>query len=490
MNDQDVSIKIGKRTFLTALIILAALMLVAGILTQIVPAGSYSRVEAEGRQVLVPDSFQYTEKADYPMWRWLTAPIEVLGGPDGPMVIVIILFILFIAGSFSLLDGCGVLSALILRIVRRFEKQKYFLMAVIVLFFMSMGAILGTFEENIALVPIIIALAYFLGWDSMIGLGMSLLASCFGFAAAITNPFSIAIIQKISGLPLYSGSGFRIIVFLCFYLLLLFFLISYARKIERKPELSVVYGSDAALRAKYSTKGGIDAGSLGGLEISHNKLKNSMLCFAGFIVLIMAAIIFSSVTGILSDLILPVIGLLFLAGSISSSAMAGIGLKNGWKIFSKAVIGILPGVVLILMAMSVKFIISQGGIMDTILNRAAALISGTSPYLAVFLVYILILLLEVFIGSSSAKAFLVMPIISPLSDLIGITQQTSVLAFCFADGFSNVLYPTNPVLLICLGLTVVSYTQWLRWTIKLQLAVFAMSCAFLAVAVAMGFGPF
>lgn len=490
MQDEELSIKIGKKTFITAVVILAALMMLAGILTQVVPAGSYERVVQEGREVIDPGSFHSIPKADYPVWRWITAPVEVLGGPDGPMVIVIILFIMFVVGAFSLLEGSGVLKAIIYMIVQRFEKRKYLLMSIIVLLFMALGAILGTFEENIALVPIVIALAYSLGWDSLTGLGMSILASCFGFAAAITNPFSIAITQKIAGLPLYSGAAFRIVIFICFFILLDIFLIRYSKKIEKNPQLSPIYKEDSALRAKYSSVYAAEK-EMSDYSVKDKKRMNrAIMCFSIFMIFIIASILASTLISEMSDYVMPVIGILFLAGGIISATMAGIDWETGWKTFYKSVIGILPGVVLILMAMSVKFIISQGGIMDTILNKAASIISGTSPYAAIFLVYILILFLEVFIGSSSAKAFLVMPIIAPLSDLIGITRQTSVLAFCFGDGFSNVLYPTNPVLIICLGLTVISYTRWLKWTIKLQLVVATMSCIFLAIAVAIGLGPF
>lgn len=486
MDDSSPALKIGKRTFITAVAILALLMLAAGILTQVVPAGSYERIAADGRETIDPGSFQYAAKAGYPAWRWLTAPAEVLAGPDGPMVLVIIFFILFIAAGFALLEKSGVMAAMISKIVKRFEKRKYLLLSVIVLFFMLMGAVLGTFEENIALVPIIIALAYYLGWDSLVGLGMSILASCFGFAAAISNPFSIAITQRISDLPLYSGTGFRVIVFLFFYLLVDLFLVRYARKIEKDPHLSLVYAEDAALRARYSSDGFED--EAGGTV--RRRTDRAIGCFLAFIVLIFAAIIASSMAEGLSDLVMPVIGLLFLAGSVTASAVAGMKVKTGWNVILKGVSGMAPGIVLILMAMSVKFIISNGGIMDTILYRAASVISGTSPYAAAFMIYILVLALELFIGSSSAKAFLIMPIIAPLSDLIGVTRQTTVLAFCFGDGFSNVLYPTNPVLLICLGLTVVSYPRWFKWTIKIQLVTFAVSCVFLAAAVALKLGPF
>lgn len=490
MSDPSSALKIGKRTFLTAVAILGILMLLAGILTLVVPAGSYERIAADGREMIDPGSFHYTPEADYPVWRWLTAPVEVLAGPDGPTVLVIIFFILSIAAAFSLLEKSGVLAEMISRIVKRFEKRKYLLLSAIVLFFMLLGAVLGTFEENIALVPIVIALAHFLGWDSLVGLGMSILASCFGFAAAISNPFSIAITQKLSGLPLYSGSGYRIIIFIFFYLLVDVFLIRYARKIERKPELSLVYAEDAPLRARYSAKGAFSGLENGGFDAGNARLGRAMACFIVFMGLIFAAIIAASMLEGLSDLIMPIIGVLFLAGGIIASGMAGLKAETGWSTVYKGILGMAPGIVLILMAMSVKFIISMGGIMDTILHGAAYAISGMSPYAAVFMIYVLVLVLELFIGSSSAKAFLIMPIVAPLADLIGVTRQSSVLAFCFGDGFSNVLYPTNPVLLICLGLTVVSYPRWFKWTIKLQLAAFAASCVFLAAAVALKLGPF
>ena len=140
--------------------------------------------------------------------------------------------------------------------------------------------------------------------------------------------------------------------------------------------------------------------------------------------------------------------------------------------------------------MSVKFIFSNGGIMDTILYYTSGAILAASPFAAILLIYALVLLLELFVGSSSAKAFLVMPIIAPLSDLIGVTRQTSVLAFCFGDGFSNMIYPTNPVLLICLGLTVVTFPKWFKWTYKLQIASLSIACVFLVIGVAIHYGPF
>jgi uncharacterized ion transporter superfamily protein YfcC len=146
--------------------------------------------------------------------------------------------------------------------------------------------------------------------------------------------------------------------------------------------------------------------------------------------------------------------------------IAGAG-KKVWGALGQGVVGILPAIPLILMAVSVKQIVVQGGVLDTILHWAAAPLSAASPFATALLVYGLALLIEVFVASGSAKAFLMMPILLPLADLLGVTRQVTVLAYCFGDGFSNLMYPTNPVLLICLGLATVSYTRWLKWSLPL-----------------------
>lgn len=483
------SIRIEKKTFITALMILVVLIIIAGILTQVIPTGSFDRQMSGGRETIVQGSFHFTEAERFPIWRWFTAPAEVLWSSDGAVIIVIIFFLIAVSAAFSLLEKSDVMSFAISKVVRKFGNVRYRLMAVIIFFFMATGAILGTFEENIAVVPIIIALAYCLGWDSLVGLGISMLASCFGFTAAIMNPFSIIITQKISELPLYSGLGYRVIIFAVFFAVIFLFIYRYARKIEKDPTKSLVYKDDSALRDKYRNIGSLDTVLGQKSPEEYKKVKRAAIAFAVLILLVIAVILALSLSG-LSDLTLPVIGLLFLAGGFAAAAIAGIPLKKRMKIIGSSIVGIAPGIVLILFAMSVKFIISNGGIMDTILYYASQSMIAVSPFAAILIIYALILVLELFVGSSSAKAFLVMPIIAPLSDLIGVTRQTSVLAFCFGDGFSNMIYPTNPVLLICLGLTVVSFTKWFKWTYKLQLIALALGCVFLIIGVAIHYGPF
>jgi uncharacterized ion transporter superfamily protein YfcC len=181
---------------------------------------------------------------------------------------------------------------------------------------------------------------------------------------------------------------------------------------------------------------------------------------------------------------------LFLLGGLGAGFLSGAGGKKVWQGLLDGLSGLAPSVPLILMAASIRYIFDSGGVTDTILHAAAEPFSNLGPFPAALVIYGLALGIEFFIASGSAKAFLMMPIIMPLADLIGVTRQTAVLAYIFGDGFSNLAYPTNPVLLICLGLTIVSYPKWLRWTAKLWIWVLLITAAFLGVAVAIHFGPF
>ena len=484
MNKGQSVLRISKKAYIQSFIILLILIISAGLLSTAIPSGSYERTEIDGREIITPGSFSFVDTPDYPFWRWLTAPVEVLWGPDAPTIITIILIVLFIGGSFALLDQAGVLKAVIARVVLRMGNRKYLLLAIIILCFMLFGALPGIFEEVVILVPVMIALAYLLGWDVMTGLGMSILAIAFGFSAALANPFTIGIAQRLSGLPVFSGMGLRAGVFLVIYFMLTFFLVRYARKIEKDPSLSPTFREDENLRAKFTL-------TREELETQADpRLKKSVTLFIISLALIVAVSISASFVSAISTITLPLVGLLFLMGGLGSALLAGITPGKTLKIFANSVSAISPAIILILMAVSVKHIMTNARVMDTILDYAARAIGGASPFIAALLVYALVLLLNFFIGSASAKAFLVIPIIAPLVDLVGVTRQTAVLAFAFGDGFSNVLYPTNAVLLIALGLAGISYIKWFRWVIGLQLLVLTVTSAFLLIAVAIGYGPF
>lgn len=481
--EQKAGAQISQRAFIQSLVILFVLMMIAGVLTLVLPSGQYSRIQVDGRETIDPASFQFTEHPDYPLWRWFIAPIEVLGSDSGLTVIVIIVVLFFAGGAFAVMDKTGTLRAFIGRIVRRFRDRKYTLLWIVSLAFMFLGATLGTFEEVVLLVPVMIALSYSLGWDALVGLGMSILATNMGFSTAISNPYTLGVAQQLAGLPFPSGAWLRILAVIVIYLIFMLFLSAYARKIDKDPQASLVHGDDTAEREKFKS---MDAS----FTEEDPKQNRAMNFFGVFLLFILAVMLMGPFVPAISEYALPLVGILFLIGGLGAGFLSGAGGKKVWQGLIEGWGGLAPSVPLILMAASIRYIIDSGGVTDTILHAAAEPFTKLGSFPAALVVYALALGIEFFIASGSAKAFLMMPIVLPLADLIGVTRQTAVLAYIFGDGFSNLAYPTNPVLLISLGLTVVSYPKWLRWTAKLWLWVILATVAFLGIAVAINFGPF
>jgi uncharacterized ion transporter superfamily protein YfcC len=481
--DQKSGAQISQKAFIQSAVILLVLMMVAGILTRIIPAGQFQRTEVDGREIIIPGSYMVTERPDYPVWRWFIAPLEVLTGPDSLTIIVIIVFILMVGVAFAIMDKSGILKVALARIVRRYGGRKYILLLVISFFFMALGAFFGIFEEVVPLVPLMIALAYSLGWDTLTGLGMSILATNMGFSAAITNPFTIGVAQGLADLPAFSGAGLRAIIFIFMYLLLSFFLTRYARKVEANPKTSPVYVEEQPTREKYNIF------SMDAIAQENARNTPAVIFLLVCIFLIFASLFAGPFIPAISEYALPIVGLLFLVAGVGSGLIAGVG-RNAWKAAGEGLAGIAPAIPLILMAASVKYIIASGGILDTILVKAADALAGTNPISAALLIFGITLVMEFFVSSGSAKAFLLMPLLVPLADLVGITRQTAVLAYTFGDGFSNLAYPTSAVLLICLGLTAVTYPKWLKWVIGLWFWVLLASVVFIAVAVWIHYGPY
>jgi uncharacterized ion transporter superfamily protein YfcC len=482
MRNAPAGIRISKKAFLTSFFVLLALMAAAGALGLLVPSGSYDRVAGSDGLSIVADSYHTIEKTAYPVWRWLTAPVEVLFSEDGLQAIVIILFIMIVGGSFAVLDAAKALKEAVARIAAKFSSRKYLLLAAVTLFFMGIGALLGIFEETIPLVPVAIALAASLGWDLYVGLGMSILATGFGFSAAIANPFSIGTAQRLSGLPLFSGAGFRVLVFLAVFALYFLWLAAQARKADRRTGIGQAGEGEAKSAASPVAAGG---GTKADSEPSHPE--RGALFFGISTAALIIVILVVSLTRSLADYSMPIIALVFLVSGFGSGLVSGLKPRRCLSAFASGVGGILPGVLLILMAMAVKHIIISGGIMDTILHAAASFIGGSSGYGAAALIYLFVLGMNFFIGSATAKAFLLMPLLAPLADLAGLSRQIAVQAFAFGDGFSNMIYPTNAVLLIALGVAGISWPAWFRRTWALQAATLCLTMGLLMLAVLLGY---
>lgn len=446
---QKKGLDVSAKSFITAIAVIFLLMIFTYILTLLVPGGEYVRtLDANGNTVIdtgIP--FRETE-GGIPFWKWILSPILVLGAEGNGALIAVILFLLVIGGVFNSLDKCGLMKYMLNVITHRFAKSRYLLLKIITLFFMAMGAFIGSFEECIPLVPIVVALSVTLGWDALTGLGMSLLAAGCGFAAGVCNPFTVGVAQEIAGLPMFSGMWFRFLVFLLIYLLLADFLYHHVKKIE-KP---------------------IEETELENGFVHVPSMDRALICFAGIMGVGILVVLSSVFISALQDYTMIVVAVMFLSAGICATMLTGLGWKGLGKTFINGLVSILPAVLMILMANSIKYTLSEAHILDTILH-SAVLVAGNLPrWVVILFVYFIVLIMNFFIASGSAKAFLLIPLIMPLAQLFEIPAQLCIVAFAFGDGFSNVFYPTNPVLLIGLGLADVSYVKWVKWSVKFQLA--------------------
>lgn len=482
MSNSSGNLKIGTKSFISTVAILLALMVFAGILTQILPQGSYERIlDANGNEMVVEGSYTLMENAEkLPVWRWFTAPFELFGDSQSLTAIVIIVFIILVGGTFSILEKAEVFNYLIGATIKKFGSRKYLLLCLISLICMLLGSTMGLLEETVPLVPILVLLALALGWDTLTGLGMSILAVGFGFAAGTFNPFTVVVAQRLADVPLFSGLSMRVIAFVLIYILLCLFLVRYAKKIEKNPERSLVYSVDLEKRKNLQETD--NTALLGNKNIS-----KAAKTFGLSMLLVVAYVITALFVPALSDYTMVVMAVVITLGGILAGNVSKYKEKGMGKDFLGGMLSMAPGAILIILSMSVRFIIEEGGIMDTILHWTYTKMQNLSPLAAILIVYLIVLVIQFFISGAASKAFLIMPLIVPLADMIGLTRQSIVLAFCFGDGFTNVFFPTNALLLIVLGLTSVSYSKWFRWTWKLQTIILAITAILLLIAVRIGY---
>jgi len=465
-NQEKQGMNISVKAFITALIVIFVLMVAAYVLTLVIPGGQYVRVDdGSGNMIITADSeFRYID-GGIPFWKWILSPFLVLGASGSALIIAVIAFLLVIGAVFEGLARCGLMQYMLDKITWKFGAKRYTLLTVILFFFMAMGAFIGSFEECIPMVPIVVALAISLGWDKLTGLGMSLLAVGCGFASGVCNPFTVGIAQGLAGLPMFSGAWLRALSFVLIFCLLWLFVHHHAKKVE-KP-----IAAEIANRFRMEPK-----------------LDRGLTVFAVIIAIGLVTVLSSGFITFLQDYTLYIVALMFLVAGVASPLVAGMKGKDLLRAFGKGIVGFLPAILMILMASSIKYTLDTANVLDTVLHGAVGLTATMPKWAVILFIYAIVLVMNFFIGSGSAKAFMLIPLIVPLAQIFNIPAQLCIVAFAFGDGFSNVLYPTNPALLVALGLADESYGEWFRWSVKFQLMNLALTSALLLFGLSIGYG--
>lgn len=500
-------------------VIIFYVIVVAAILTWIIPGGEYNRevkvVNGVERTVIDKDSFHYIER-NIQTWQVFAALFKGFEKQAG-----IIVLILMIGGGFWIMNASksidvGIFS--FLKFTKRLESKRFFkalgvnniIITLVMVMFSLFGAVFGMSEETIAFVIIVVPLAISMGYDSIVGVCMVYVAAHLGFAAAVLNPFTIGIAQGIANLPLFSGLEYRIFCWIVINFIGIAWVLWYAKKIKKNPKRSLMYEIDEYWRKR------------GTAEIESIQYQTSKAAWVVYGFLLICMVIFSYIYPLSEMKIgnasrhipaIPIATALFAITSIPSLLKSGhyfvlnllvftivflvIGvLGYGWYLTEIATLffamGIFSGIAMsyrpnkitnlfiegskdilsaalvVGLAGGILVILEDGKIIDTILHGISQSMSGLGKVGSVSVMYVIQTFINVIIPSGSAKAALTMPVMAPFSDLVNVSRQATVMAFQFGDGFTNMITPTSGVLLGALGVAKVPYEKWVKWIIPLM----------------------
>ncbi len=435
------------------LVIVAALIVLVLILSWLVPSGEFQRIEKvlpDGSRLRVPvdGTYHRLPKTYLGLQTLFLAPIK--GFLDGAGLIS---FLLIIGGAFGIFQETGAVEQGIKRLtvhVRRHPVLEVLFIPVLMTVFSLAGAVFGMAEELIPLVPIFVVLACALGYDAIVGVAIPFLGAAAGFACAFFNPFTVGVAQGIAGVPVYSGLAYRVAAWFVATAAVIAYVMVYAAKVKRNPELSPVRDLDLAREAQ------ADVGDA--WNRSHIL---ALLAFLAALVLL--------VYGVLKHhWYLEAIAALFLGMGVCIGLITRMGPSAMARHFVTGAKDMVGVVFIVASARALLVIANDARIMDTLLLYGSNAIRVLPHALTAQVMFLVQCGINFFIHSGTSQAALTMPVMAPLSDLVGITRQTCVYSFALSE-LINPILPTSAVTMGVLGAAKIPWERWARWFLPLML---------------------
>ncbi len=452
-------------------VILFAMIIIIAILTYVIPAGQYQKVESStGRMIVDPASYQQIESAP-------ARPFDVLKAfPKGLAAAQSIVFFIFIVGgSFNVVNQTGAIEAGISKVALSLKGKEKLLIPIIVFIFSLGGATIGMAEEAIVFVPIGIALSRALGYDAIVGMSIVALGAAAGFTAGFMNPFTVGVAQSIAELPMFSGIALRLVVWVCTLVLVIVYISRYANKVKADPTKSLVY--ELELEEKDHA---IDLNNVKQMTSRHTGVL--LVFLIGMGILIFGVFKFGWY--------ITEIAAIFLAIGIVGGLVGGMNLDEIAKDFITGAKDMTTGALVVGLARGILVIMEGSMIIDTIVFGMASVVSSLPKSVSAVGMLLVQSFLNFFIPSGSGQAATTMPIMAPLSEVIGLTRQTAVLAYQFGDGISNSIIPTSGVLLANLSVAKIKYEVWVKYVAPLMGLWTLMAAVFMVISVLINYGPF
>lgn len=425
------------------------LIIITAILTYFIPAGEYERevrvVDDTERTVVINDTYQETEGNPTGFFEvFQTIHKGMTQSAD------IVFFIFIVGGAFGILNATKAIETGFANLSMRMADKEIYLIPVVMTLFALGGGTFGMSEETIPFIMILVPLAMKLGFDSLVGAGMVIIGSCAGFTASFMNPFTVGVAQGIAELPTFSGMGVRFIMWLIFVAFSIAFVMMYAKKVKKNPEKSLMY--------KIDKKRSFD-------DSFHQEYTKLTVRQGIIIGLLLVTIIILAIGVIYFGWYIMEIASLFLIMGIIAGFVGKLRINQIAEGFIDGCKELIVGALVVGFAYGILVVLEESNTIDTILYAASNLVSQLPTTFAAMGMYIFQSFLNFLVPSGSGQAALTMPIMTPLSDLTGVSRQTAVLAFQLGDGISNAITPTSGVLMASLAIAKIPWTIWLRWAL-------------------------
>lgn len=395
----------------------------------------------------------------------------------------IVAFILVIGGAFGIIMKTGAIDAGIYAFIRRTKGYEVVAIPLLFILFSLGGAIFGMSEETIPFAMIVIPFVIAMGYDSLVGVSITFVASQVGNATSWMNPFGIAIAQGIAGVPVLSGAGFRIGMWVITTAAGAAYLMFYAKKIKKNPESSIVYETDNYFRKNKPQDGDEVEFKLGHALVLLTLLGGIIWIVWGvtqkeFYIAEIASQFF------VMGLVAGIIAVIFKLNDMKTNDIAS-GFQSGAAdlVGAALVVGMAKGILLVLGGS----VANEFNTLNTILHGVGESLKGMPPVVSAWFMYVFQTIFNFFVPSGSGQAALTMPILAPLSDIVGVTRQVSTLAFQLGAGFADAIIPTSASLMGVLGVARIDWTKWAKWQIKMQVFFFGLGSIFIVVAVLTNF---
>lgn len=456
---------------LNPVIVIACIILISAVASYFIPAGIFDRIEDAntGRMVVDPSTFHYTDQNPtgfFDLFKSIT-----LGIQSGSSIIA---FLFIIGGAFGIMDTTGAIKSGMAALVRKMQGRELLLIPVCMLVFGCGATFAGSNEEYLAFVPLVLTICLAMGFDSITAVAIIFCSVAAGYGAGCTNAFTVGVAQGIAGLPIFSGIGLRLVIFVILLIINIIFVTCYALKVKKHPEKSSMYEHDKTRV----------------LDLDVDAMKpltgRQKLVLLTLLITMIALIIGVIKYGFYID----ELSALFLIMGIVAGVIGGLKPNTIANSFIKGCGNMMLPCLMVGLCKAATIILTDASIMDTIIHALAMVLNKVPSTFTASGMFIVQDIFNILVPSGSGQAAITMPIMAPLADLVGLTRQTAVLAFQFGDAFTNCITPASGMTMSVLSIAGVPYSKWIKFVLPLLAIWWIVAFLFLTYATITGLGPF